>query len=223
MEFATLVYYVTYFIIPASIVLGVLLSMLAKVFKVHASSDLLMEAAEKGDHKTALEVLKSSAKNIALDGRNSKQMNALHILAQQKGSEECIRTILQRGNMDAMQRGKSDWTALHYAAEVDNCRAAKALLEGGVQVDAVSEDGWTALHVACMKRAMNVMQVLLDAGADETKKTTMGQTAFELQLAARGKYLRAMQVDAFTEARRRARSDQAPGVADGNDAAENDE
>lgn len=193
-----------YYAMPVVVLLGILVSMLAKVFRVHAASDMLLKALKNKDLAACEEVLEQATRGVALDGRDGKGLNPLHLMAQLQGSEKVIEKLLLRGNMDVHQRSQTGWTALHYACESNNARAATALIEHGADVNVQSEDGWTPLHVACMKRSTACMQVLLDAGADESIKTSMGRTAFEMQLEARGAFMQQMQVDAAAEARRRA-------------------
>lgn len=195
---------VLYYAMPVVVLVGILVSMLAKIFKVHAASDLLLKALKNKDLKACEEVLDQATRGVALDGRDANGLNPLHLMVQLEGSEKVIEKLLVRGNMDVQQRSQTGWSALHYACESNNASAAQALIDHSADVNALSEDGWTPLHVTCMKRSTACMQVLLKAGADESIKTSMGRTAFEMQLEARGAFMQQMQVDAASEARKRA-------------------
>ncbi len=57
-------------------------------------------------------------------------------------------------------------TPLHFAATINNCSAANALICHGADINARTEGGFTPLHWAAAKDSMDVAKVLIDLGAD---------------------------------------------------------
>lgn len=75
------------------------------------------------------------------------------------------------------------WSALHWAAEVEELEMVKLLLAGGANVEAADELCWTPLHVAVVKQNAEIVQMLLAAGADPRVKIRYGSRELEEALA----------------------------------------
>ena len=63
------------------------------------------------------------------------------------------------------EKNRLGWTALHYAAQLDEVEIAKAVIKAGVDIDAKSRFGITALHDAAIRNRLKIGQVLIEAGA----------------------------------------------------------
>jgi ankyrin repeat protein len=80
---------------------------------------------------------------------------------------EGVLTILPRGN----------WTALMYAAREGAVGAARALIEGGANLNAVDPDGTTPLVRAVVNAHYDLAGFLIDKGADPNLADTSGMAA----------------------------------------------
>jgi len=70
---------------------------------------------------------------------------------------------------------------LHLAARNNSWRAAAILLDSGVAVDVLDNEGKTALHLCCERNHAETAKVLLDQGARiDIKSTAQGHTAWHL-------------------------------------------
>ncbi|HLI84530.1 MAG TPA: ankyrin repeat domain-containing protein [Bryobacteraceae bacterium] len=74
-------------------------------------------------------------------------------------------------------------TALHWAVRGNDLKTAKALIEGGADVNAVNRYGITPIALAAMNGNAAMLRLLLDAGADANSAHPGGETA--LMTAAR--------------------------------------
>ncbi|CAL1126821.1 unnamed protein product [Cladocopium goreaui] len=74
------------------------------------------------------------------------------------------------------------WTALRYAVRADKVKAAKALIEGGADMNIPSKSGRTPLMSAASNGIADMVKLLLDSGADPKVKNEGGYTAYELSL-----------------------------------------
>jgi acetoin utilization deacetylase AcuC-like enzyme len=81
-------------------------------------------------------------------------------------------------------RDKEGFTALHWAAAVDNATMSELLLGLGAEKDAVSKTGDTPLHRASMMGRSNCVRSLIVAGVSTSLRNDQGHTA----LAAAGSY-----------------------------------
>eukprot|EP00434_Breviolum_minutum_P023567 symbB.v1.2.020789.t1/scaffold1766.1/size102418/8 len=74
------------------------------------------------------------------------------------------------------------WTALRYAVRADRVKAAKALIDGGANLNIASQSGRTPLMSAASNGIADMVKLLLDAGADAKVKNELGYTAYDLSL-----------------------------------------
>jgi ankyrin repeat protein len=79
--------------------------------------------------------------------------------------------------LSVLRGKKEDWTALHLAIAEEKFDAAKKLVEGGADVNAVGFGGWRVLHLAAAMGEMELVKLLLDKKADVAAKTADGCTA----------------------------------------------
>ena len=94
------------------------------------------------------------------------------------GGEEALLKAARTGDLEALRRASASvgikmdccgsWdgmTALHWAAEKNNCPCASALLDAGSSVDARDSNKWTPLMAAVTKDNRDVAALLLKRGA----------------------------------------------------------
>ena len=70
-------------------------------------------------------------------------------------------------------------TPLISAITFDHRDIAKALIDGGADLEIQNKDGSSALHVAAFFCRVEILQLLIDANVDRSKKNRFGATAFE--------------------------------------------
>ena len=70
-------------------------------------------------------------------------------------------------------------TALGMAAAFGKTDVAKALIEGGADLDTRNKDGSTPLHAAAFLCYPEIVQALVDKGADKNARNNSGGTALE--------------------------------------------
>jgi len=79
------------------------------------------------------------------------------------GHEDIVKLLLDAG---AETNGSSSCHPLHVACERGNTEIVALLLQHGVNVNAVSDDGDAALYCACKNQQLEIVKILLEAGAD---------------------------------------------------------
>jgi ankyrin repeat protein len=123
-------------------------------------------ACTRGQNKMAKELLKRGASRTA---RDSKQRTALHYCAI-FGQLSCLVAVLGHPGdykmtpADVSAVGELGWTPLHCAADEGNIQCCGALIGGGAQLDAHSNDGETPLMVAQRNHPTNAELHALLAG-----------------------------------------------------------
>ncbi len=107
------------------------------------------------------------------------------IEAARDGDVQAVRALLARG-VDPNAATGDGMTALHWAAERNQPRVARVLLEAGATVDSGTRIGaYTPLHLASRRGNSEMVRALLDAGADVHAKTAnSGVTALHLAAGA---------------------------------------
>ncbi len=121
---------------------------------------------------------------------DSKQRTPL-MIAIVAGEYDKAFSLIQKG-VDVNARDKFGVTPLHFAAEKNNERLIKELLNAGANVNAKTNrdigyfPGWTPLMTASNLENPNIVSILLNAGADVNITSEDGKTA--LFLAARNQH-----------------------------------
>lgn len=107
--------------------------------------------------------------------------------AAMEGDVEGVETLLRSG-ADVNEPQPDGMTALHWAADRNDERVARLLMEAGADVTARTRIGeYTSLLVASRKGNAEVIRVLLDGGADvDLRTTTAGTSALHFAAAAGG-------------------------------------
>ncbi len=91
-----------------------------------------------------------------------------------------------------VDREKLLWCAL----QCQNVRAARLLLDSGVQVNARDPSGWTPLHLAAMSGRNDLVSILLDNGAEVNAREEQEQkTPLHLAAARENKDLTSLLLD----------------------------
>jgi len=89
--------------------------------------------------------------------------------------------ILQSGNVNLSTTDEDGNTFLHFAAIYENNgRIARELIDHGINIDSVNNEGQTPLHVAASKGNNEVVKILVSLGADINAKDTDGNTPLML-------------------------------------------
>ncbi len=85
---------------------------------------------------------------------------------------EQIVAILKVAPDSVNARNPSQFTPLHFAAELGSLEVAKFLIENGADVNANGENGSTPLHQAVLKHNTNIVTLLISKKADVNAQTT---------------------------------------------------
>ena len=86
-----------------------------------------------------------------------------HFTAGQEGVVDSARFLITFSLVPSVQTGGSP---LHIAASLGQLDTVRRLLDSGVRVDEVKEDGNTALHCAAIMGHLRVVELLLEEEAD---------------------------------------------------------
>jgi ankyrin repeat protein len=108
---------------------------------------------------------------MALYGCRASLVNA--ILSDQT---ETAKLLIDQG-ADVNEKGRDNFTPLHWAAYYGKAEMARILLNKGAQVNAMSETYGTPLILAAQYEFTDTVRVLLEKGADVTIKDASGRTA----------------------------------------------
>jgi hypothetical protein len=138
-------------------------------------SNLLLNAAEKGDTATVRAMLKKGA-DINITDRDglTPLMWACYM-----GHFTITKVLLDKGaNVNAKDYSGS--TALLWAATKGHAITVQALLDKGADVNKKRDDGMTALMLAVKKDHKNVARILIRNGANVKAKNNDGKTAWDL-------------------------------------------
>ncbi len=122
-------------------------------------SALMWAAAE--NHPEAIREL--------IDGGANPDLHAkpLHLAPMDWVQVGMVSTVLPRGG----------WTAVMYAARQDAQEAARAVAEGGADLDAQDPDGATALQLAIINQHYDLAVLLMELGANPNTGDNSGMTA----------------------------------------------
>ncbi|GLE01961.1 hypothetical protein PINS_up010799 [Pythium insidiosum] len=103
--------------------------------------------------------------------------NALH-LAVLRGFTAVSLALVNGSHtqLDALTRDGA-WTPLHLAVMTEDLTVAQALLDAGVLVDAIDNDGQTPLTMACLGGRLELIRLLLRAGANAAHQNKQAHSA----------------------------------------------
>ena len=96
------------------------------------------------------------------------------------GVADAVRLLLEHGAEVDATEGWRQQTALMWAAAQNNAAAAIALVEGGADLQAVSEGGFTPLLFATRENSLDTLDALLAAGANADDTLPNGWSALGL-------------------------------------------
>ncbi len=133
----------------------------------------LVRAAERGDHTTAVEMVKSHAD---VRERDADGTTALHWAAHHADAE--LAQMLIAAGADARAVNDYGATPLAAAAEIGDARMIEILLKAGADVESVNPEGQTALMAVARTGRIEAARVLLRKGANPNAHENWGgQTA----------------------------------------------
>jgi ankyrin repeat protein len=87
-------------------------------------------------------------------------MGAFHIAAQ-RGHEQILRVLLQRGNTDVNQQDSDGRTPLLHAVMQNHEPVVRLLLTQGARIGILDCDGRSGIHWAVLRRKFSMLQMLL--------------------------------------------------------------
>jgi uncharacterized protein len=148
----------------------------------HEDHDDILKAARAGDEDEVAAVL-------SIDNRLTRAVDAdgwtpLHLAAHYDHVR--VVTTLLANNADPSARSTNAMRnqPLHAAAAGRATRAARALLDGGAEVNATQAGGYTPLHSAAQNGNRELVVLLLERGANMDVRTDDGRTPLMLAEAA---------------------------------------
>lgn len=94
---------------------------------------------------------------------------------------ELFEYLIQQG-ANPFQEDKRGCNALLYAARAKRSDIIKRMLDYGIDINTIDQNGWSSLHwaVASMENSTEVVKLLLESGCDKSFKDKQGRTALEL-------------------------------------------
>jgi ankyrin repeat protein len=96
------------------------------------------------------------------------------------GDDDWIAEIFLMNRLPELGQVNSYGTALHDAAHLGSAKAIRRLLDAGIDISAVDENGNTALHICCARGNEECQELLLQAGADPLIRNKHGLTCSDL-------------------------------------------
>lgn len=147
-----------------------------------ASDPTLLDAAEAGDHATALRLVTAKGTNVNAAGPDGA---TAIMYAAANGDVELVRALIKVG-ADVKRKNQFGTSALTEASIIGNAPIVEALLKAGADPNFKNLDGETPLMAAARSGKVDAAKALLSAGADiNAKESWGGQTAL-MWAAAQG-------------------------------------
>jgi hypothetical protein len=113
-----------------------------------------------------------------LNLRNRRGETAI-MLASYRGFGDIVEKLYLKG----AEINHPGWNPLIYAASGGHVGIIRLLLDGGVPINSVSDNGTTALMMAARGNHVEAVKVLLDRGADPNLRNEWGKTAMDWALS----------------------------------------
>jgi ankyrin repeat protein len=133
-----------------------------------------LKAAEAGDTRAIVAQL---ARGADANQKDNGGFTAL-ILAARAGSVPAVQTLVRHGADANLRGGLNDWTPLMHTIHKNQIGTARALLDGGADVNARGRSGETPLMMAAGYGYTPLVELLLEHGADPRANTPGGATVF---------------------------------------------
>lgn len=141
--------------------------------ELKAANEMLITAAEQGDHTLSLQCLERGA---SIQARRARATVLHH--AAGKGHVQVCELLLDWGaKIEA--HGRFDFTPLHWASDNNHAQVIALLIERGANVHAANIDGDTPLQRAISHGSPAATLALLERGADLHKGNNRGISPFE--------------------------------------------
>lgn len=134
-----------------------------------------LQAVEKKDGKTAIEMLDRPGSTLINSRDVSNGRTALHIAVERRDMT-WINFLSQRG-ANANLADNRGTTPLMRATQLGFHEGIEALVKAGARVDEANDAGETPLISAVHRRDVALMRVLLSAGADPDRADNSGRSA----------------------------------------------
>lgn len=114
------------------------------------------------------------------------------VSAARAGAIDVIPVLISLGADPNLRCGVNGWTPLMHAIHKHRLASARALLNGGADVNGRSDGGENALMMAAGYGYTDFVNLLLDEGADARARTPRGMNALDLAVTG------VMDIDRFT-------------------------
>lgn len=134
-----------------------------------------LQAVEKKDGKTAIEMLDAPGSTVVNSRDISNGRTALHIAVERRDTS-WINFLTQRG-ANANLADNRGVTPLMRATQLGFHDGIEALVRAGARVDEANHAGETPLISAVLRRDTALMRLLLRAGADPDRSDNSGRSA----------------------------------------------
>jgi ankyrin repeat protein len=145
-----------------------------------AGAPSLLEAAESGEHATALRLASTKGVNVnaaAADGSTAIMYAAAN------GDLELVRALVKAG-ADVKAKNQFGTSAITEAAIIGSAPVIDALLKAGADPNFKTPNGETPLMAAARSGKVDAAKALLDAGADINAKESWGEQSALMWAAA---------------------------------------
>ena len=161
----------------------------ANVNKINnARSSALLAAVQSKNIRCARLLLKAGANTPDVDSRG---LNTLHQAVWYQDRRDIVKSLIEAG-VNADGRDIGGCTPLFYSTIIGHVISAEALLDNGVDIDAVDNDGDTPLCESLQNHADDVLKLLLSRGAHYTTIFSLGRSL--LHVAAMSGGLRTLRI-----------------------------